>query len=68
MKSKEKMLKSAEADIIKIREQAKKELREDMTEIAIKLAEKMIEKQLGQNKEDGERLIDQFIKEVGDAK
>lgn len=64
----EKMLKSAEADIIKIREQAKKELRDDMTEIAIKLAEKMIEKQLGQSKADGEKLIDQFIKEVGETK
>lgn len=66
--AREKMLKSAEADIIKIREQAKKELREDMTEIAIKLAEKMIEKQLSDDKEASVKVIDHFIKEVGEIK
>ncbi|BDU50011.1 F0F1 ATP synthase subunit B [Haliovirga abyssi] len=63
--TREKMLKAAEADIVKMKEQVKRELRDEMTIIAIKLAEKMIEKKMSGDIE--KNLLDQFIEEVGDA-
>lgn len=64
--TREKMVKAAEADIMKMKDQVKKELRSEMTDIAIKLAEKMISEKM--NVELGESLVDQFIEEVGEIK
>jgi F-type H+-transporting ATPase subunit b len=64
----EKMMKSAEADILKMKENAKKELRDEMTEIAVKLAEKMVEKELSADISKSGQLLDKFIEEVGEVK
>lgn len=64
----EKMMKSAEADILKMKESAKRELRDEMTEIAVKLAEKMLEKELSADAAKSGILLDKFIEEVGEVK
>lgn len=61
----EKMLKAAEAEALKTKEQAKRELRDEMTEIAIKLAEKMVAQRI--DKKVGSELLNDFIEEVGEA-
>lgn len=61
----EKMLKAAEAEALKTKEQAKRELRDEMTEIAIKLAEKMVMQRI--DKKVGSELLNDFIEEVGEA-
>ena len=62
--TREKMIAAAETDIVKIKEQVKKELRSEMTEIAIKLAEKMITEKMNSKVE--ENLLDEFIGKVGE--
>lgn len=62
--AREKMMKAAESDIEKMKIQAKRELRNEMTGIAIKLAEKMIGKSMDGDLENN--LLDQFIDGVGD--
>lgn len=62
----EKMITAAEADIMKMKDQVKRELRGEMTDIAIQLAEKMIGEKM--NDTLGEKLVDQFIEEVGETK
>lgn len=64
----EKMMKSAEADILKMKEQAKKELRSEMTDIAVKLAERMLEKELSEDSSKGSHLLDKFIEKAGEIK
>lgn len=62
--AREKMMKSAESDIVKMKEQVKRELREEMTGIAIQLAEKMINETLDSKK--SEKLLNEFIDKVGE--
>jgi F-type H+-transporting ATPase subunit b len=64
----EKMMKAAEADILKMKENAKRELRDEMTEIAVKLAEKMLEKELSADSVKSGQLLEKFIEEVGEIK
>jgi F-type H+-transporting ATPase subunit b len=64
--SREKMITAAEADIVKIKDQVKRELRGEMTEIAIKLAEKMIGEKMTNQIESN--LVDSFIDKVGETK
>lgn len=60
----EKVLKSAEVEVHKMKEQARKELQDEVTELAVKLAEKMIAEKLDNNL--GSNLLDGFIEEVGE--
>nr|CAA38580.1 ATPase b subunit [Propionigenium modestum]CAA41370.1 F0 subunit [Propionigenium modestum]CAA46896.1 ATPase b subunit [Propionigenium modestum] len=62
----EKMLKSAEVEIEKMKEQARKELQLEVTDLAVKLAEKMINEKV--DAKIGANLLDQFIGEVGEEK
>lgn len=62
--TREKMIKAAESDIMKMKEQVKRELRTEMTGIAIQLAEKMISETIDSKK--GEKLLDEFIDKVGE--
>lgn len=64
--TREKLIASAEADIAKMKSQARKELQEEATKLAATLAEKMINGKM--NNELGSNLLDQFIDEVGDSK
>lgn len=56
----------AEADIEKERQQAFNDVKDEISAIALLAASKVIEKDLDKSKH--EELIDEFIKEVGDAK
>lgn len=62
----EKTLKSAEVEVQKMKVQARKELQGEVTNLAVKLAEKMIAKKLDANL--GADLLDNFIEEVGEEK
>lgn len=64
----EKMMKAAEADVLKMKENAKRELRDEMTDIAVKLAEKMLEKELSTDAAKNGELLEKFIEEVGEIK
>lgn len=63
--AREKMIATAEADIAKMKSQARKELQVEATKLAATLAEKMINEKM--NNELGGNLLDQFIDEVGDT-
>lgn len=62
----EKMIKSAEVEVEKMKESARKELQTEMTDLAVRLAEKMIKERLDSNLNSA--LVDDFINEVGEAK
>jgi len=64
--TREKMITTADADIAKMKSQARKELQVEATKLAAILAEKLINEKM--NKELGGNLLDQFIDEVGDTK
>ena len=56
----------ASADIEKERQQAYNDVKEEISSIALLAASKVIEKDIDKSKH--EELIDEFIREVGDAK
>nr|WP_307775182.1 F0F1 ATP synthase subunit B [uncultured Cetobacterium sp.] len=62
----DKMLKSAELEINKMKHAAKKELEVEMNGLAVKLAEKIIKENLNSNLDAA--LADKFIDEVGGVK
>ena len=57
------MLKSAEIEVVKMKERARKEVKEEMQKLAIQLAEKIINEKLDSKK--GSALVDNFIDEMG---
>lgn len=61
----DKILKSAEIEVEKMKEKARQDIKEEMQEIAVQLAEKLINEKLDSKK--GNALIDNFIDEMGDA-
>lgn len=62
----DKMIKSAELEITKMKQTAKKELETEMNGLAVKLAEKIIKENL--NNDLNSALADKFINEVGEVK
>lgn len=61
---KDKILKSAEEEIVQMREKAEKAIKEDMQTLAVQLAEKIITEKLDSNSSN--LLIDDFIDKVGE--
>ncbi len=62
-KEAEKIVAKAQADIVVERERAIKEIRNDISEIAVSIAEKVTEKEI--NAEDQEQLVSSFIESLG---
>lgn len=62
----EKTIKSADVEVQKMKEQARKELQGEVTDLAVRLAEKMIAEKLDSKL--GANLLDNFIEEVGEEK
>ena len=62
-KEAEKIVAKAQADIVVERERAIKEIRNDISEIAVSIAEKVTEKEI--NTEDQEHLVSSFIESLG---
>ena len=63
MSNRERMMMKAEADIEKMRQNAKFELQKEVGEMAVELAEKIIKENIDE-KQDG--TINKFINEIGD--
>ena len=63
MNNRERMMMKAEADIEKMRQNAKFELQNEVGEMAVELAEKIIKENI---KDKQDEIIDNFINEIGD--
>ena len=63
MNNRERMMMKAEADIEKMRQNAKFELQKEVGEMAVELAEKIIKENI---KDKQDEIIDNFINEIGD--
>ena len=63
MNNRERMMMKAEADIEKMRQNAKFELQKEVGEIAVELAEKIIKQNINDKQDE---IIDNFINEIGD--
>ena len=63
MNNRERMMMKAEADIEKMRQNAKFELQKEVGEMAVELAEKIIKQNINDKQDE---IIDNFINEIGD--
>ena len=63
MSNRERMMMKAEADIERVRQNAKFELQKDVGEMAVELAEKIIKENIDEKQD---KTINKFINEIGD--
>ena len=63
MSNRERMMIKAEADIEKMRQNAKFELQKEVGEMAVELAEKIIKENIDEKQD---KTIEKFINEIGD--
>ena len=63
MNNRERMMMKAEADIEKMRQNAKFELQKEVGEMAVELAEKIIKENIDEKQD---KTIEKFINEIGD--
>lgn len=64
--TRERMLMKAETDIAKIKEKAKSELQNEIGELAVELAEKIIKENISKDDTLQDKTIDTFIDEIGE--
>lgn len=64
--SRERMMMKAEADIVKMKENAKKDLQKEVGMMAVELAEKIIKENIDKDYTLQEKSIDTFINEIGE--
>ncbi len=64
--TRERMIMKAEADIAKMKEKAKSELQNEIGELAVELAEKIIKENISKDDTLQDKTIDTFIDEIGE--
>lgn len=64
--TRERMLMKAETDIVKMKEKAKSELQNEIGELAVELAEKIIKENISKDDTLQDKTIDTFIDEIGE--
>lgn len=64
--TREKMILKADAEVVKMKEKAKKELQKEVSDIAIQIAEKLIKQNISEDATLQDKSIDNFINELGE--
>lgn len=64
--AREKSLIKAEADIVKMKEKARTELQQEIGDLAVELAQKILKENIDKNEELQNKSIDKFINEIGE--